>query len=257
MKISVLLLCLCSITAVDAAASTNGDELISFVDKHEDGYVDLSANIKMILTDATGSENNRYMRFFSIESEKIGEKRKFVFRSPRDIKGTAILIHSEVVEEDKQWIYLPAFKRVKRVSSNNRKTAFVGSEFTYEDLASQEKEKYTNKFLYEKTVDGIACYVVRRTPVFPASGYQYMDSFIDKKRARYIKTDYYDKHSKLLKTLIISDYKWYKNRYLLASTYTMTNHQTHKKTVMKWSDIKLQSGFSMSDFARNALSRTR
>ena len=54
---------------------------------------------------------------------------------------------------DDQWLYLPALKRVKRISSDNRSGAFVGSEFAYEDLSSQEIEKYTYKWIEEMIVD--------------------------------------------------------------------------------------------------------
>lgn len=253
----LLWLCFLCIFLADTAYALTGDEVISLVDKHEDGYVDLSANIEMILTDTLGNSNVRKLRFYSIESENIGEKRKFVFRQPKDIRGTAILIHSMVVEEDKQWIYLPAFKRVKRVTSKNRQTPFIGSQFSYEDLASQEKEKYKNEFLYEKIVDGVPCYVVKRTPIFPASGYKHLFSYVDKQRARLIKTDYFDQQDKILKTLRIDGYNLYLGRFLIASIYTMKDHQANKTTVMKWTDIKLQSGLSPSDFKRSSLARAR
>jgi hypothetical protein len=35
-----------------------------------------------------------------------------------------------------QWLYLPALKRVKRISSSNKSGPFVGSEFAYEDISS-------------------------------------------------------------------------------------------------------------------------
>lgn len=239
------------------AFAITGDEVISLVDTHEDGYIDLTANVEIILKDGSGKHSIRYMKLFSIESEGIGEKRKFVFTKPGDIKGTAILIHSMVTTDDKQWIYLPAFKRVKRISAKNRKTAFVGSQFSYEDLASQEKEKYKNEFLREDSVNGIPCYVVKRTPSLPGSGYSYIIAYIDKKRHRYIKVDYYDYKKNHFKTMYLSDYQLYKNRFLLPSTYTINNHQTKETTVMKWDDIVLQTGLSQSDFTKNALKRTR
>ena len=63
-----------------------------------------------------------------------------MFDEPRDVKGTAFLIHAHKQEADDQWLYLPALKRVKRISSSNRSGSFMGSEFSYEDLGAQELE---------------------------------------------------------------------------------------------------------------------
>ena len=36
--------------------------------------------------------------------------------APRDVKGTAFLVHAHKTESDEQWLYLPGLKRVKRIS---------------------------------------------------------------------------------------------------------------------------------------------
>ncbi|KAG1682728.1 hypothetical protein GQR58_010523 [Nymphon striatum] len=181
--------------AISPAYAINGDDVISLVDQHENGYVDLKASIEMVLTDQRGKKTVRLMDFSSIEADKIGEKRKFVFQNPSDVKGTSILINSKVVKDDEQWIYLPAFKRIKRISSKNKKSAFMGSQFSYEDLASQEKEKYKNILIKEATVNNIPCYVVQRSPIHPNSGYHHIDVYVDKKRHRLVKTEYFDKQA--------------------------------------------------------------
>lgn len=242
--------------ALSPAYALSGDDIISLVDQHENGYVDLKASIEMILTNRKGKKTVRTMDFSSIETDEIGEKRKFVFRKPSDVNGTAILINSQVIEDDKQWIFLPAFKRVKRISSKNKKSAFMGSQFSYEDLASQEKEKYKNVFLKESTVNNIPCYVVERTPILPNSGYHHIVVYVDKKRHRFIKTEYFDKKGKLIKTLTVNDYKLYKNRFLLASNFSVVNHQNSKSTIMKWKDIVLQNKLARSDFTKKSLLRS-
>ncbi len=72
-----------------------------------------------------------------------GDKSLFVFDEPRDVQGTAFLIHAHREDADDQWLYLPALKRVKRISSANRSGSFMGSEFAYEDMTAQEVEKFT------------------------------------------------------------------------------------------------------------------
>ncbi len=73
------------------------------------------------------------------QTPELGDKAVIVFQSPRDIHGTALLTHSKVEpDDDDQWLYLPAVKQVKRISSSNRTGKFVSSEFSFEDLGSQE-----------------------------------------------------------------------------------------------------------------------
>lgn len=256
MRKYLFLSCLLFSLANSPIFAITGDEIIDRVDQHENGYIDLKASIEMILSDRKGKQTIRLMDISSIESEKIGEKRKFIFRNPSDVNGTAILIDSKVIKDDSQWIYLPAFKRVKRISSKNKKSAFMGSQFSYEDLASQEKEKYKNEFVKESSIDNIPCLIVKRTPLLPNSGYDHILVYVDKTRHRFIKTEYFDKQGKMIKTLDISNYKLYRNRFLLASTYKVINHKTSKSTVMNWKNIILQNKLAKSDFSKNALIRS-
>ena len=75
-----------------------------------------------------------------------------MFDEPRDVKGTALLIHAHRESADDQWLYLPALKRVKRISSSNQSGSFMGSEFAYEDMSSPEVEKFTYMYLRDEPV---------------------------------------------------------------------------------------------------------
>jgi len=119
-------------------------------DKADEGWGDWNADAKMVLRNRHGQSSSRQMRMQALEQKIEGDKRLIVFDEPRDIKGTAFLVFSKKVGNDDQWLYLPALKRVKRISANNKSGPFVGSEFAYEDLASQEVEKYTYKYLKDE-----------------------------------------------------------------------------------------------------------
>src|SRR4030095_1800308 len=73
--------------------------------------------------------------------------------------------------DDDQWLYLPAVKRVKRISSKNKSGSFMGSEFAYEDRASAELEKWSYKLLAETALQGRPCWQLERVPVDRNSGY--------------------------------------------------------------------------------------
>jgi len=129
-------------------------------DLRDSGFGDSVADLQMVLRNQHGEESKRKMRSRTLEMETDGDRSMVVFEEPRDVKGTTFLSFTHRSGPDDQWLYLPALKRVKRIASNNKSGPFMGSEFAYEDIASQEVEKYTYKFIGEEAVDGEAAYVV-------------------------------------------------------------------------------------------------
>lgn len=253
----VALLSLLGLSAPVAAAADTGDLIMAAVDAHEEGYIDFRSNVTMVLENANGEKKVRQLRISSVELTPLGDHRKFIFDNPKDIKGTAVLIHSNVVVDDKQWIFLPAFKRVKRISSNNKSTPFLGSEFSYEDLASQEQEKYKNTRLDVAEVDGLLCHIVERIPLYQNSAYKFIRVYVDEQHSRFRKIEYFDLDGELIKTQSLYDYNVYQNRYHLPGTTKMTNHQTGKTTTLKWNDIQLNTKLSSKDFTVASLKRQR
>ena len=136
---------------------------------YDKGFGDFTSTQIMTLRNKQGEETTRYFRGKTLEVNDDGDKTLFIFDSPRDVKGTATLTFTHKIGPDDQWLYLPALKRVKRITSENRSGSFVGSEFAYEDLGSQELEKYTGRE-YLKIVpcpgnNDLQCHVISRIPV--------------------------------------------------------------------------------------------
>ena len=128
----------------------------------------------------------------------------------------------------------------------------MGSEFAFEDLSSNEVEKYTYKFIEEK--DGAL--VVEQIPVDPKSGYsRRLVSYNKGKGYRIEKIEFYDRKNALLKTLIYSDYKVYKDKHWRAGKFVMTNHQSGKETTLIFSDYDFGPELAEEDFTENALKR--
>ena len=133
----------------------------------------------------------------------------------------------------------------------------MGSEFAYEDISSQEVEKYSYKYLRDESLNGIDCFVIERYPAYEFSGYTRQQVWINKKEYRPEKIVFYDRKNSLLKTLTYSDYKQYLNKFWRASTMLMINHQTGKSTLLTWENYAFKTGLSDRDFTRNSLKRAR
>jgi outer membrane lipoprotein-sorting protein len=153
---------------------------------------------------------------------------------------------------------MPALKRVKRISSRNKSGSFMGSEFSYEDISSQEVEKYTYKWVRDENYDGQQCFVVDFYPVDKKnSGYTRQMNWIDKKEYRTLKTEFFDKKHSHLKTLTFSGYKRYLDKYWRADGLLMINHQNGKSTRLEFSNYKFRTGLKATDFNKNSLKRMR
>jgi outer membrane lipoprotein-sorting protein len=252
MKFIVLLITLSSFLLAQTPEE-KGLEIAKEMSKRDDGFSDIKVNLIMTLRNQHGSESVRYMRSKTLEGKEDGDKSIIVFDKPADVKGTATLTYTHKVGSDDQWLYLPAIKRVKRISSNNKSGPFMGSEFAYEDLSSQEVEKYTYKYLKDEGKN----FVMERYPVDTKSGYTKQVVWVDKSEYRIEKTDFYDRKNTLLKTLTFSNYKKYLEKYWRAGVFKMVNHQSEKSTILNFSDYTFKTGLREKDFSKNSLKRVR
>lgn len=254
------LLLLPGLCATSLAAETpeeKGRAIAVEADRRDSGWVDVTADLRMILSNRQGETSTRTLSIKTLEVENNGDKSLTVFDSPRDVKGTALLSYTHALEPDDQWLYLPALKRVKRISSANKSGPFVGSEFAYEDLTSNEVEKYTYKWLRDETLDGRETFVVERYPAYEHSGYTRQVAWIDKSMYRPLKIEYYDRKNSLLKTLTLSGYNQYLDQYWRPDTMHMVNHQSGKETILEWENYRFRTGLTERDFDRNTLKRAR
>ncbi|MEO1083404.1 MAG: outer membrane lipoprotein-sorting protein [Acidobacteriota bacterium] len=226
-------------------------------DRRDDGFGDSRAKLTMVLRNAHGETSTRELRNRTLEQVDDGDKSVVIFDHPRDVKGTAFLTFSHIDGDDDQWLYLPALKRVKRISSSNKSGPFMGSEFAYEDISSQEVAEYTYRYLRDEEIRGQESYVVERIPTHPKSGYQRQEVWFDRAELRPLKTVFYDRKGDLLKTLEQLDFELHLDRYWRPAKMTMVNHQTGKSTELQWSDYAFRNGFTESDFDRASLARAR
>jgi len=244
-------------SATNPEQKKRGLEIAVEMDKRDMGFVSQISNSKMILKSKSGKISERLMKIKVLEIEGDGDKSLVTFHSPRDVKGTSFLTFSHTSTSDDQWLFLPALKRVKRISSNNKSGPFMGSEFAYEDLSSQEVDKYTYKYLKDEEIFNRNTMVVERYPTYANSGYTKQVVWVDKERYIPLKVEYYDRKNEILKTLRLNQYKQYLEKYWRAGEMEMINHQTGKSTTISWDNFEFKSGLNDHDFTQNALKRSR
>lgn len=239
------------------SAQDRGLEIAQAAKDYDKGFTDFTANMIMTLKNKSGDTSRRNIRIKTLEVESDGDKSLSIFDEPADVKGTAMLTFSHGLEPDDQWLYLPALKKVKRISSRNKSGPFMGSTFAFEDLSSQEVEKYSYKLLREEACGEWQCYVLERKPEYKHSGYTNQVAWLDKEGYRIVKVDYYDRKKSLLKTLVASDFNQYLGHYWRPGKMEMVNHLTGKSTLLEWTDFQFQTGVSDRDFRSQSLKRLK
>ncbi|MGH8560570.1 MAG: outer membrane lipoprotein-sorting protein [Nevskiales bacterium] len=222
-------------------------------DRRNNGFGDAKVSMEMILRNKQGEESKRKMRSRALEVANDGDKGLIVFDDPKDVQGTALLTFSHKTADDDRWLYLPAVKRVKRIASDNKSGPFMGSEFAFEDLGSQEIEKYSYKYIRDENLNGQDCFVSERYAVDKNSGYTRQVVWMDKVEYRPLKIEFYDRKASLLKTLTLSDYKKYLDQYWRPLKLDMANHQTGKSTTLKLGEYQFRNGYTDRDFDQATL----
>ncbi len=245
--------------AIAETPEQKGFAIAARADRSDRGFTDSRVEMKMVLRNAAGQEASRTLALNTLEvpDEQLGDKTLIVFDSPADIDGTALLSHAKILDADDQRLYLPALKRIKRISSVNKSGPFVGSEFAFEDFTALELNKYTYKYLREEPCGDMTCDVVERKPRYEHSGYTRQVAWTDQRDFQVRKVDFYDRRGDLLKTLEQKEYRQYDDKFWRAHLLAMTNHQTKKSTDLIFSDFAFKTGLRDRDFVKNTLKRIR
>jgi outer membrane lipoprotein-sorting protein len=258
----ILLIAFGALLADSADANTaeeKGFEIAARSDRTDVGFGDSEVELQMVLRNAAGQEATRSLRISTLEKpdESVGDKSLVLFNTPRDIEGTALLSHAKILDPDDQWLYLPALKRVKRISSSNKSGPFVGSEFAFEDFTAIELNKFDYTYVGVEQCGELQCDVLERLPRYENSGYTKQIAWVDQTDYQIRRVEFYGRRGDLLKVLELKDYRLYENGVWRAHVLSMSNVQTNKRTELVYDDYQFDTGLSESDFVKGRLSRLR
>lgn len=242
----------------DKPSAQKGYDIAKRSDRTDFGFQNSIVTAQMVLRNAAGQETKRSFAFHTLEktSEQVGDKSLVVFQNPPDVEGTSLLSHANILDPDDQWLFLPALKRVKRISSANKSGPFVGSEFAFEDFTITELNKFTYEFVEETDLEDLPVDVVDRFPRYQKSGYTRQRSYIDQEIFQPRKVEFFDRKGDLLKTLLLQDYRDYDGVWR-PHIMKMVNHQTGKSTDLVYDDFEFGVGLGDRDFSKGVLGRAR
>ncbi|MEJ7804413.1 MAG: outer membrane lipoprotein-sorting protein [Telluria sp.] len=204
---------------------------------------DMSARVLMRLINSQGNVRERNMTMLRTNKGEGGDQRYLmVFDTPADVKGMSFLISKFAKGDDDRWMYLPGLKVVKRIAADDKKSSFVGSDFTYEDVSGRDIEEEKHTYVRADTVAGRPVHVVESRPVGTAD-YAMRSVWIDQERFLPLKEEYVNAQGKALRSFTADKVEEVGGRWTIT-TRTMKNHQTGHRTEVVFKDVKYDTGLS-------------
>ncbi len=227
-----------------------GYEIAKMVDDRKEP-ADMTADLTMVLTNSKGKTRTNIIHTVS----KNGGKKQIIwFLSPPDDRGVAFLKIEHQEGEDEMRLWLPAFKKVRRISSKKKGDAFMGSDLSYEDLTNRDLEENEYRRLEDEIVEGKDCYVLEVTPKPEAqSTYSRHVSWIVKQDLTLLKEESYDRSGRLKKKKTF--------RYSKLKSYDMPKEifvedvQKKHTTRLTFDQMEVDTGIKESLFQEKNLKR--
>lgn len=233
----------------------SGLEIIKMVEENPDGENRKSV-MTMQLINHRGATRERTILSYSLDLGKDSKSIMF-FQSPADVKGTGFLSwqYDDPDHDDDKWLYLPAMKKVRRISgSSARKENFMGSDFTYDDMGGRSVEEDEHKLIREESVDGFPCWVVESIPRESDAVYSRRISWIRQDALIPVKVEFYDRMGELLKTLVASGISR-ESGFWTVRNMEMINHQRNHRTKIILQTIEYDLVMNESLFTVPSLER--
>jgi len=215
---------------------------------------DQTSILTMTLTNSRGQTRVRKIKQFSKDFGTV-EKSIMFFQSPADVKNTSFMNWTYDSEKnDDQWIYLPALKKTKRISSDSKSDYFMGSDFTYDDLGDRKLDADKHKLLRTETMNGKSCYVVESISKDEDYMYSKTITWIDKTNYVGVKKEFYDEDDDLLKVLTIKKVEKISGFWVITNS-EMKNVQKNHTTSIVLSEVKINTGVADSQFTERMMMR--
>jgi outer membrane lipoprotein-sorting protein len=222
------------ILAQDANTLLQNMDNIMFSPKDKQG------TITIILIDKSGKEKVRE----AIMKQKGTDKKLFRYTQPESQAGIATLSLPDGI----MWMYMPAFGKPKKISLLAKSQAFTGTDFSYEDMAT---EPYARRYTPVLIETHEAEYILELTPISEKSDYSKIIVTLDKTHYYPLLMEYFDRKGKKFKE---ATYIYHKiGPYWNAEEVEMTNLKKNHTTKIMLTDVKFDQGLTDEEFTVEAM----
>ena len=227
-----------------------GDELVQQMDRRRTP-IDSKVDLLMTLTNQKGK--TRSSSLHSIIKDD-GTKQMIWFLEPADDKGISFLKIEHDDRDDEMRMWLPAFKKIRRISAKKRSDSFMGSDMSYEDMSSRQLDEFKFILIGQEVYDSIACHLLESIPrEHMHTEYSRHITWVDSTLLIPIKEESFDKSGQLLKEKYFS-YTIIKEYQILTKVHVV-NIQKNHSTTLNFENIELNTGVKDNLFHERHLKR--
>ncbi len=224
-------------------------------DERPDGN-DRRMTMTMRLINHRGRERVRTVKSLSKDYGK-DKKSVMIFREPADVRGTMFLSwdYDAPAREDDKWLYMPAMKKVRRISGASKNEYFMGTDYTYDDMGDRNVDEDRHTLLGHEQVDGMDCWKVECVPLDSEDMYNRKVYWVDKRSYLVVKGEYYDKDG-LVKIYRALDVRQ-QDGFWQTFRSEMDNVSREHKTIMEISEMEFDTGVGDNVFRVSTMQRGR
>lgn len=211
--------------------------------------IDVKSNITLEIK----KKKSKILSFRSIMKDN-GKKQMMWFTSPPADKGISFLKTELDNNSTDMRMWLPAFKKIRRISSKKKGDSFMGSDLSYEDLYTRKINDYTFKLLKEQKLEDEICYVLESIPnKILKSDYSKHITWISKNDLIPIKEESFDKKGVVNKEKQFSYIKL--NDYWIADKIVVKDTKNGFSTNVTIENIEINSNVKDNIFQEKNLKR--
>ncbi|MGR9013605.1 MAG: outer membrane lipoprotein-sorting protein, partial [Gammaproteobacteria bacterium] len=188
---------------VTDSSALSGREILDEISKRHDQPYEFETQ-EVILTDKAGNQEKREMQRYKREISNDETRHLSIFLAPSGVKGVSLLTWQHKAAEDDQWLYLPAYgKEMKRIAKGGKKNYFMGTDYTFEDLVSENRDKFSYERLPDEELNGVKTFAIKAvaadSELQKETGYGFRKLWITQDNFMVAQIEFFDQHERLIK----------------------------------------------------------
>ncbi len=223
---------------------------------------DMKTDIVMELIAKGGGKRTRVMTMLRRNATEGGNQKYFIyFHKPGDVRRMTFMVWKYPAKEDDRWIFVPAVDLIRRIAADDKRSSFVGSDFTYEDVSGRDVASDTHSLLRSEKLENRDSFIIESIPKEPTE-YTKRLSWIDKKTFLPLKEEYYDAQNELYRIFTADKTEDIKvgegtseNVFPTVTRRTMKNLKTGHRTEVVYKSVSYNLGLKDKDFSERHMRR--
>jgi hypothetical protein len=251
---AVLSIVVCFFSAPGFAASPDARKIMEEVYRQDTSHgTSMKASFEVF--DKDGKRTKKEFTYRRIGSPG-DSKTLVVFTTPEEIRGVALLSINRQGVSERQYMYVPATQRVRAVVPQERSARFIGTDFTFEDIAEHMLDDFNYRLIGEaETIEGHKTWKVEATPADSSrSQYKYIYYWVAQDLPVILHAEMYDTQGKEVRVLHASQIKRVSGISGARRT-EMTSMLTGTKTVLVIDEAKVNLNLDEKLFTPEALGK--